>query len=179
MWLDAGRGTAGLYWVTRESARLLADETTSGRSRQARLHLRKHLDGVRVSALGRVPGERTIRIETSGGELLLRLSGPAPALTLVREGEALATLGDGPEAWPAPPESPEREWDRIAPAAVEAAVAEALGRGRSLRRAVLAACPGLGPVLAGELDGSAASFAAVVARLREPRPTLVVSRPPG
>ena len=102
LWLDAGRGTAGVYWVTRATERRLADDTTSGRSRQARLHLRKHVDGVRVSGLERVAGERTVRIETSGGLLVLRFSGPAPALTLARDGEALATLGDGPAAWPPP-----------------------------------------------------------------------------
>ena len=152
LWLDAGRGTAGLYWVTRETARRLADDTTSGRSRQARLHLRKHVDGVRVSGLERVAGERTVRIETSGGSLVLRFSGPAPALTLARDGDTLATLGDGPPAWPPPEAAPQREWDRLDPAVFEGAVAEARGQGRSLRRAVLAACPGLGPVLAAELD---------------------------
>ena len=63
--------------------------------------------------------------------------------------------------------------------AVEAAVAASRSAGRSLRRAVLAACPGLGPVLAGELDGSAPAFSALVARLLEPRPTLIVPAAPG
>ncbi len=121
LWLDAGRGTTGVYWVARERARRLADERTSGRARQAHLHLRKHLDGARVTALTRVAGERTVRIETKGGTLVLRLSGPAPALTLVREGEAVATLGDGPEAWPPPadvararvgPDRSRRRWSR-------------------------------------------------------------------
>jgi hypothetical protein len=178
LWIDAGRGTAGVYWVERERARRLQQDETSGRARQAHLHLRKHLDGARVTSLKRLAGERTARIETRGGTLVLRLSGPAPALTLARDGEPLATLGDGPEAWPLPVEAPEREWDRIDPVAVESAVAEATARGRSLRRAVLAACPGLGPVLAGELDGSASAFAGLVGRLREPRATLIVPGPP-
>jgi predicted ribosome quality control (RQC) complex YloA/Tae2 family protein len=63
------------------------------------------------------------------------------------------------------------------PSSFEGAVAEAQARGRSQRRAVLAACPGLGPFLAAELDGSASSFAALVERLRRPRPTLVVPGP--
>jgi hypothetical protein len=177
LWLDAGRGTAGFYWIERHTARHLPCARTSGRARQTRLHLRKHLDGTRVSSLGRVAGERTVRLETSGGTLLLRLSGPAPALTLARDGQPVATLGDGPVAWPPPPDSPERDWDRIAPLAFEAGVAEARGHGRSLRRAILATCPGLGPVLAGEIDGSASSFAALVERLHHPRVTLLAPGP--
>jgi hypothetical protein len=167
-----------VYWLDRERARRLAEEKTSGRARQAHLHFRKHLDGARVTSLMRLAGERTVRIETRGGTLVLRLSGPAPALTLARDGDLVATLGDGPDAWPPPAEAPEREWDRIDPGVVEAAVAEATAAGRSLRRAVLAACPGLGPTLARELDGSASAFAALVARLRDPRATLIVPGPP-
>ncbi len=178
LWLDAGRGSAGVYWVGRDTVRRLADGRTSGRSRQARLHLRKHFDGARVTALARIAGERTVRIETRGGALVLRLSGPAPALTLLVGGAPLATLGDGPEAWPLPPEAPEREHDRVAPEAFESAVAAAQAEGRSLRRAVLAACPALGPTLAAELDGSASSFARVVEQLRRSRPTLVAPGPP-
>ena len=102
LWIDAGRGTAGLYWLSRERARKLQDERSTGRARQAKLHFRKHLDGARVGVLTRVAGERTLLLETKGGALALRFSGPAPALTLVREGEALATIGDGPAAWPLP-----------------------------------------------------------------------------
>jgi predicted ribosome quality control (RQC) complex YloA/Tae2 family protein len=178
LWLDASRGAAGVYWLTRERVRRLRDERTSGRARQTHLLLRKHVDGARIVGLTRIAGERTVRIETGGGTLLLRLSGPAPALTLARAGAAVATLGDGPEAWPPPPESPEREWDRIDPVAVEVAVASGRAEGRTLRRAVLAACPGLGPALAAELDGTSGSFAALVARLRDPRPTLMAPAPP-
>jgi predicted ribosome quality control (RQC) complex YloA/Tae2 family protein len=177
LWLDAGRGSAGVYWVTRETVKRLADERTSGRSRQARLHLRKHLDGARVTGLSRIPGERTVRLETKGGALVLRLSGPAPALTLLVGGAPVATLGDGPEVWPLPEASADREPDRLAPEAFAAAVAAGQAEGRSRRRAVLAACPGLGPTLAAELDGSAGAFAALVARLGEARPTLVVPGP--
>jgi hypothetical protein len=178
LWLDAGRGTAGLYWIDRVMARRLADPRTSGRSRQAHLHFRKHLDGTRVSSLARVAGERTVRLETSGGTLVLRLSGPAPALTLAQDGAVFATVGEGPVAWPPPAAAPEREWDRIDPPDLEAGVAEARARGRSLRRAVLATCPGLGPVLAGEVDGSASSFARLVERLRHPCATLLAPGTP-
>jgi hypothetical protein len=180
LWLDAGAGTAGVYAISRETARGLGgarDARVSGRSRQALLHLRKHVDGARVDGLGRVAGERTVWVETTGGTLVLRLSGPAPALTLAREGEALATVGDGKEAWPLPPARPEREWGRLDPAAFEAAVAAARTRGRSLPRAVLAACPELGPLLARETDGTARSFAALVERLRTPRPLLLAPGP--
>ena len=183
LWLDAGRGTAGVYWLPRETARSLADRSPAavpGRSRQALLHLRKHLDGARVVALARVAGERAVVLEAGDSRLALRLGGSAPALSLVRDGAVLGSLGEGPEAWPLP-ESPEREWDRLDPAAFEAAVAAARAEGRSLVRAVLAACPGLGPRLARETDGSAASLAALRGRLRDAAPALLVPsarRPP-
>ncbi len=85
----------------------------------------------------------------------------------------LGSLGGGPDAWPLP-ESPEREWDRLDPVAFEAQVAGARAEGRSLVRAVLAACPGLGPQLAREMDGSAVSLAALRERLRDAAPCLLV-----
>jgi len=183
LWVDAGRGTAGIYRVRRDEARRLAGEAAGevvpGRTRQAHLVFRKHLDGARVLSLARVPGERTLVVETGGGSLVLRLSGPAPALTLAREGSPVATIGEGPAAWPPPAAAPEREWDRVAPADLEAAVANAAGTGRTATRALLAACPGLGPALARELDGSPASLAALRARLAEPTPTLLAPGPPG
>ncbi len=53
-------------------------------------------------------------------------------------------------------------------------MSEGLAEGRPLVRAVVAACPGLGPQLARELDGTAASFSALRERLREAAPCLVV-----
>jgi hypothetical protein len=179
LWLDAGRGTAGIYWLERETARALADRSplaVPGRSRQTLLHLRKHLDGVRVVGLARVAGERVVVLEAGESRLTLRLGGSAPALSLVRDGVVLGSLGEGPEAWPLPG-SPEREWEGIDPAGFEAAVAAARAEGRSLVRAVLAACPGLGPQLARETDGSAASLAALRGRLRDGAPTLLVPGP--
>jgi len=181
LWLDAGRGTAGVYWLPRPSARALAEETAlpvPGRARQALLHLRKHVDGARVVSIERIPGERTIVLEAGDSRLVLRVSGSAPALSLVLDGTVLGRLGEGPDAWPPPAGSPEREWDRLDPAVFEAAVAAAQAEGRSLVRAVLAACPGLGPLLARETDGSAASLVALRERLREAAPTLLVSGPP-
>ena len=49
-------------------------------------------------------------------------------------------------------------------------MAAARAEGRSLVRAVLAACPGLGPRLAREMDGSAASLVALRGRLRDAAP---------
>ena len=180
LWLDAGRATAGVYWLPRDVARSLAEHSplaVPGRSRQALLHLRKHLDGARVAALARVAGERSVVVEAGDSRLTLRLGGSAPALSLVRDGAVVGSLGEGPEAWPLP-ESPEREWDRIDPAAFEAAVAAARAEGRSLVRAILAACPGLGPRLARETDGSAASLVELRGRLRDAAPTLLVPGPP-
>jgi hypothetical protein len=179
LWLDAGRGTAGVYWLSRDSARGLAEGTVvPGRARQALLHLRKHVDGARVISIERIPGERTMVLETGDSRLVLRLSGPAPSLSLVLGGAVLGRLGEGPEAWPLPAGSPEREWDRLDPAVFEAVVATAQAGGRSLARAVVAACPGLGPLLARESDGSAGSLVALRERLREAAPTLLVPGPP-
>jgi hypothetical protein len=182
LWLDAGRGTAGLYWPPREAARAPADPShpaVPGRARQVLLHLRKHVDGARVVSLERVGGERVVALRAGDAALVLRLSGSAPALGLALDGSMLGGLGEGPDAWPLPPESPEREWDRLEPLAFEAAVGAARAEGRSLVRAVLAACPGLGPSLARETDGSAASFAALRERLRGAAPTLLVPVGPG
>ena len=182
LWLDVGRGTAGAYLVPRDLARRLADADGApvpGRARQALLHLRKHADGVRLRGLARVAGERTLVLDGGDVTLALRVGGAAPALTLALEGAALGTLGDGVPAWPLPQPRPEREWDRVDAAGFAAAVAAGLAEGRSAVRAILAACPGLGPRLARETDGSAASFAALVERLSSPRPTLHVPCSPG
>jgi hypothetical protein len=178
LWLDAGRGSAGVYLVRREVAQRLSaasGDTPSGRARQALLHLRKHVEGARVSRLERVPGERTLVLEAGASTLVLRVGG-APALTLAKDA-ALATIGAGPAAWPPPAPAPEREWDRVDPEAFAAAVAASLESGRSPVRAVLAACPGLGPALARETDGGAASFRALRARLGAPLPTLLAPGP--
>ena len=182
LWLDAGRGTAGVYLVSRALARRLSEGDVAplpGHARQALLHLRKHTDGVRLHAVSRVAGERTVVFDVGDVSLVLRPGGAAPALTLARDGAALGTLGDGPPAWPPPEPRPEREWDRVDAAAFEAAVADGLAEGRSATRATLAACPGLGPLLARETDGSAASLVALRERLRTPQPTLHAPAPPG
>jgi len=180
LWLDAGRTTAGVYWPPRDSARALAEgANVAGRARQMLLLLRKHVQGARVVGVERVAGERVLVLRARDASLALRLSGSAPALSLVVDGSAVGTLGEGLPAWPLPPESPEREWDRLEPAAFEAAVAAAQADGRSLVRAALAACPGLGPRLARETDGSAASFVALRERLRHAAPSLVVPGPSG
>ncbi len=174
LWLDAGRGTAGVYWATRDAARAIGqDAAVGGRARQMLLLLRKHVQGARVVEIERVAGERVLVLRARDASLALRLSGSAPALSLVLEGSVLGSLGEGPPAWPLPPESPEREWDRLNPAAFAAAVAGAQADGRSLVRAVLAACPGLGPRLARETDGSPGSFVILRDRLRQAAPSLV------
>jgi predicted ribosome quality control (RQC) complex YloA/Tae2 family protein len=180
LWLDVGRATAGVYWLPRESARERAEGTpvlATGRARQALLHLRKHLEGARVVSIDRVAGERAVVLRSGDATLVLRPGGSAPALSLARDATVLGSLGEGPPAWPPPPESPEREWDRLEPTAFEGAVAAARADGRSLARASLLACPGLGPALARETDGSAASFAALRERLLAARPHLLA--PPG
>jgi NFACT N-terminal and middle domains len=177
LWLDAERGTAGLYRLSRDEAKALetlGGNEPPGRARQLLLHLRKHLDGARVASVRRIAGERAVVVETGDGVLVLRLSGPAPVLSFALEGALLGSLGDGPDAWPPPPPAPEREWDRIDPAVVETRAAE----GGMRARAILTACPGLGPALARELDGTALSFEALRARLAHPRPTVLAPGSP-
>ena len=176
LWLEAGRGLAGLYLFDRAEARLLqeaagGEAAAAGRTRQALLLLRKHVNGARVRALRRIAGERVVVIEAGESLLALRLSGGAPALTLVVGGVPLATLGEGPPCWPLPEPAPESDWDRIDPAVVARAWSDA-GDGSPVR-AVLAVAPALGPRLVRELDGSASSFEALRGRLHAGRPTLI------
>jgi predicted ribosome quality control (RQC) complex YloA/Tae2 family protein len=175
LWLDAARGTAGVYFLARDKVRRLEGDGDSlpGRTRQAALLLRKHMDGARLVALRRVAGERTVVVETSAARLVLRLSGVAPALSLVVDEAVVATMGEGRDAWPLGPDMPARDWDRVDPAELESAAAAARLSDRSLTRALLAVCPGLGPVLARQLDGSAQSFVALRTRLSSPVPTVV------
>jgi hypothetical protein len=180
LWLDAGQGTAGVYLLTRDEARrasVAGSDAVAGSTRHALLLFRKHLAGVRVTGLRRVAGERTLLLEAGGVIVAARCHGSAPAFTLVVEGTAVATLGGGPAAWPVPAEQPARDWDRIAPEAIEAAFHEARAAGRPPHRAIAAACPALGPLLARELDGSRASLDALRSRLRAPRPTLLSPGP--
>jgi hypothetical protein len=176
LWLEAGRGIAGLYLVDRAEARRLqelagGEAAAAGRTRQALLLLRKHVNGARVRSLRRLAGERVVVIETGDALLALRLSGSAPALTLVVHGTPLATFGEGPPAWPLPAAAPESEWDQIEASVLGRALADA-GEG-SLVRAILKVAPGLGPRLARELDGSSESLRGLRARLRASRPTLI------
>jgi predicted ribosome quality control (RQC) complex YloA/Tae2 family protein len=176
LWLEAGRGIAGLYLLDRAEARRLPELTggeaaAAGRTRQALLLLRKHVNGTRVRALRRLAGERVVVIETGDALLALRLSGAAPALTLVAAGGAVATLGEGPPCWPLPEPAPETDYDRIDPAVVARAWRDA-GEGSPVR-AILSVAPALGPRLARELDGSEASLEALRERLRTARPTLI------
>jgi hypothetical protein len=126
LWLEAAQGRAGPYRLSRSQARDLERRAgeTPGRARQALLLLRKHLEGARLTGLSRIPGGRTLVLEAGRGLLVLRLSG-VPALTLVGEGRALATLGSGPPAWPLPAPAGEREWDRVDPELLSAAAAAA------------------------------------------------------
>lgn len=176
LWLDAGPGTAGLYLLTREEARGTANTAAGAVARPTRhalLLFRKHLSGARVTGLRRLEGERTLVLEAAPAVVAVRLRGSAPAVTLVVEETALATFG-GPAAWPLPAPDLQRRWDAIVPETLEAAAREARAAGRPVHRALAAACPELGPLLARELDGGGASLVALRARLREARPSLLV-----
>ena len=176
LWLDAGPGTAGLYLLTRDEALRIvaaAKGEIAGATRHALLLFRKHLSGARVTGLRRVEGERTLVLEAGPATVALRLRGSSPAVTLVVEAAALATFG-GPAAWPLPAPDPRRRWEAVAPDTLEAAAQEAREAGRPIHRALAAACPELGPLLARELDGTPGSLTALRARLGEARPTLLV-----
>jgi len=166
--IDAGRATAGILLVPRGEASEAPDPPP--RSRHASLLFRKHVSGARLAALERVAGERWVRLDVGGCALVLRLSGAAPALTLVIGGVALASLGEGPPAWPLPEPRPDAEWDQLDPRALVAAAASA---GRPARRSVAAVCPGLGPHLARAVAADPGGFAALRQGLRVPRPTLM------
>jgi hypothetical protein len=178
VWLDAGRVAPGLYALGREEARaLLAPDALVGPSRQAVLHLRKHLEGQRLTGLSRVAGHRAVVLEAGDVALVLRLSG-TPALTLAVAGEAQATVGEGAPAWPPPGGAPQQEWDHIEDRALLEAIASAHRESSPPARAVLRLCPGLGPVLArvvGEAD--AAGLASLRLRLAEPRPAVLAPGP--
>ena len=173
LWLDAGRGTAGAYFLTRAERRTIpVAEETGGPSHQALLHLRKRLRGARLLALDRVAGERALLLRAGDATVALRLWGAAPSLTLAVDGEPLASLGAGPSAWPPPPATPEREWTELDAARVASAMAQP-----SPARALLAACPGLGPMLARALADGRVSWPELRVLLADPRPTLVAPAP--
>jgi len=179
LWIDAGRGTAGLYLLTRDEERRAASAApdATGSTRHALLLFRKHLSGVRVTGLRRVAGARALVLEAGAVTVGLRLGGSAPAATLVVGDAPSATLGAGPAAWPLPAAEPAREWDRITPETLEDAARDAGAAGRPVHRAIAAACPSLGPLLARELDGTPAALRALRSRLGSPRPTLHAPRP--
>jgi hypothetical protein len=180
LWIDAGPATAGFYLLTRDEARRTSAASGGaipGSTRHALLLLRKHAAGVRVTGLRRVEGHRTLVLEAGAVAVALRLRGSTPAATLVVDGTATATFAAGPPAWPLPAAEPALEWDRIGADALEAAARAAAAAGRPVHRAIAAACPSLGPLLARELDGGEISLAALRARLRSARPTLLLPRP--
>jgi hypothetical protein len=173
LWLDAGPGTAGAYLLTRAERRAIpVDDPSGGPPHQALLRIRKRLGGERVTAVDRIPGERALTLSAGPAIVALRLWGPAPSLTLAVDGEALASLGAGAPAWPPPAPAPEREWARVGPAQIQAAMGEA-----SPARAILAACPGLGPDLARALARGAVSWEELKRHLADPQPALVLPAP--
>jgi hypothetical protein len=178
-WLlaDVERATAGLYLLPRAEARELAvAERAAGRAQHALLLLRKHLGGARVTALSRPPGERWLVIEAGESRLVLRPGAPSPALSLVVRDEVVASLGEGPAAWPVPAADPAREWDKVESSAMEEALRRAGESGRV--GVLLAACPGLGTELARALLRQGGLWPRLRAQLAAPRPTLRAPGPP-
>lgn len=108
LWLDASRRAAGLYLVDRQATAVIEErdpEALPGRDRHALLLVRKHFDGRRLQALDAPEGRRALLLDFGGPSLVLRISG-TPALSVVLDGAAVATLGEGAVAWPLPAHSP-------------------------------------------------------------------------
>lgn len=180
LWLEAGRGIAGLYLFDRDQVQVLSaltggEAAASGRARQALLLLRKHVNGARIMDLRRIAGARFVVLEVGEAKLGLSWSGSAPALTLVVEEAPIATFGEGPAAWPWPAPAPERDWDQVDAVAIARALRES--EGSSPVRAILSVAPAFGPGLARELDGTEASLRLLRAHLEEARPTLIAPAP--
>jgi hypothetical protein len=180
LWLEAGRGIAGLYLLSKQRARALAalvDDAAAGRTRHALLLYRKHLAGRRVTSLGRIAGERTVVLEAGGALVALRVSGPAPAATLAVDGTPLATLGAGPPVWPLPPPTPERECHALTPGRLAEVAREHAGQERAGQRALLAAFPPLGPRLARSLLAGSTSLESLRGALADAGPVLLAPGP--
>lgn len=173
LWLDVGRETAGIYALGRPEAdrlRALAPGAPDARSRQALLHLRKHLEGRPLGELRRIAGERAVVCEAGEGAFWLRLARPA-VVTLAIDDAALAGFGGEP-AWPPPAPDEARAWSRLSIETVAAAAASGRGPG-----ALLLACPELGPSLARRLVSDPASWLPVRRALESAQPTLALPAP--
>jgi hypothetical protein len=79
----------------------LSREEPSGAQRHALLLFRKHADGVRVTAIDSVPGDRHFCIACGDVRIALRAWG-TPAATLAVEERVLASFGGSQPAWPLP-----------------------------------------------------------------------------
>lgn len=166
LWLDVGRETAGPYLLDRartERLRALAPGTPDAGSRQALLHLSKHVAGARVLSVRRPPGERVVVVEFGGAVLVLRLARPA-SVTLAVEGVPVASFGGG-VLWPPPEPRLERAWSGLNDADVAR-----LAAGERPVAALLDASPELGPALASRLAQAPDEWPAVRAALADPRP---------
>lgn len=171
LWLDVGRGAAGLYLVDRaevDALRSLATGAPDAASRQALLHLSKHVAGARLQAISRITGERVVVMDLGAATLLLRLARPA-SVTLALAGAPLAAFG-GDVLWPPPPPRPERTWSAL----TDERVARLASSERPVA-ALLEACPELGPALAARVAHAPGSWPAVRDALADPRPRLTRS----
>jgi hypothetical protein len=173
LWLDTGRETAGLYLLDRAATERLRARASGGpdaSSRQALLHLGKHVAGARVDAIRRVAGERVLVIDAGPVTLLLRLARPA-SLTLAASGEPLAAFG-GAVTWPPPPARPERSWRTLRDEEVAR-----LAAGPRPVAALLEACPELGPALASRVARAPGEWPSLRASLEDPVPTVTLPSP--
>lgn len=169
LWLDVGRETSGPYLLDRartDALRPLAPGAPDAASRQALLHLSKHVAGARVQGIRRVEGERVVVIDLGAATLVLRLARPA-SVTLAVDGAPLAAFG-GDVLWPPPSPRPERSWRAL----TDAEVARLASEGRPVA-ALLDACPELGPALASRIVHAPGSWPAIREALADPRPQLV------
>jgi hypothetical protein len=174
LWLDVGRESAGVYLLDRATAERLrpwAPGDADAGSRQALLHLRKHVEGRRLSNLQRIAGTRVVTFDVPPATLQLRLARPA-VLTLATDGTPLAAFGGEPDG-PPPSADAMRAWTRLTAEAVRTAA----GSGEHATRALLDACPELGPSVAQRLARDPGAWAALREELGRPRPLVVVPGP--
>ena len=136
--LGRGEGAGSRSFAGGEAA-------AAGRTRQALLLLRKHVNGTRIRSLRahsrRARGRRRDGRRPSRPAPLRVRAGARPSSS---RGRPCATLGEGPPAWPVPAPAPERDWDADRRGGPGATPGAKLPEGSPVR-AILSVAPAPGP----------------------------------
>jgi hypothetical protein len=166
---------AGMYVLERQQlSGLVIASAPAKATRHGLLHVRKHLDGARVTSLRRAAGQRTLELAAGAAVLTFRLGGRSPALLLAKGGEPLAALGGA--AFAGGRDEARPEIASLEARHYEEAEALAAARAWPLARALAHICPSLGPELARAL-AAAGSLAPLREWLARPEPTLHLPAP--